>query len=242
MQLASRFASRSPVLRADHPLSDDQIRAVAPSIFAEDKHASRSERYSYIPTAAVLTELRKEGFQPFMVCQTRVRQDDRRDYTKHLIRLRHASQINGAEANEIILLNSHDGTSSYHMLIFACHHRRDSTCYPAYLQLNPRRGTMVTFSEELTVRNGEAGAPDHLILRDRSRRQGAPLLTRCARYGASRGHRAYAPDARAGQCLDPTHCGHSSRQARGGKAVVLLALFASIRVARVRHTGDEFSR
>jgi hypothetical protein len=116
MQLASRFASRSPVLRADHPLSDDQISAVAPSIFAEDKHTSRSERYSYIPTAAVLTELRKEGFQPFMVCQTRVRQDDRRDHTKHLIRLRHASQINGEEANEIILLNSHDGTSSYQML------------------------------------------------------------------------------------------------------------------------------
>ena len=34
MQLASRFASRSPVLRADYPLSDDQIRTVAPSIFA----------------------------------------------------------------------------------------------------------------------------------------------------------------------------------------------------------------
>jgi len=66
-----------------------------------------------------------------------VRQDDRRDYTKHLIRLRHASQINGAEANEIILLNSHDGTSTYIMLIFGCHHRRDSTCNPAYLQLNP---------------------------------------------------------------------------------------------------------
>ncbi|MNW03587.1 hypothetical protein D3C71_1995420 [compost metagenome] len=31
-------------------------------------------------------------------------------------RLRHASQINGREANEIILLNSHDGTSSYQML------------------------------------------------------------------------------------------------------------------------------
>jgi hypothetical protein len=125
MQLASRFASRSPVLRADHPLSDDQISAVAPSIFAEDKHASRSERYSYIPTAAVLTELRQEGFQPFMVCQTRVRQDDRRDYTKHLIRLRHASQINGAEANEIILLNSHDGTSTYIRLKSIRHLRMD---------------------------------------------------------------------------------------------------------------------
>jgi len=116
MQLATRFASRSPVLRSEHPLSDDQIRAVAPSIFAEAPHESRSERYSYIPTATVLQELRGEGFQPFMVCQTRVRQDDRRDYTKHMIRLRYASQINGREANEIILLNSHDGTSSYQML------------------------------------------------------------------------------------------------------------------------------
>ncbi|WP_313054505.1 DUF932 domain-containing protein [Pseudomonas lopnurensis] len=116
MQLASRFAPCSPILRADRPLSDDQIRAVAPSIFAEAAHESRSERYSYIPTAAMLAELRGEGFEPFMVCQTRVRHEDRREFTKHMIRLRHASQINGAEANEVILLNSHDGTSSYQML------------------------------------------------------------------------------------------------------------------------------
>ena len=116
MQLATCFASRSPVLRADYPLSDDQIRTVAPSIFAEDKHASRSDRYAYIPTAAVLIELRKEGFQPFMVTQTRVRDEGKREHTTHMLRLRHASQINGAEANEIVLLNSHDGTSSYQML------------------------------------------------------------------------------------------------------------------------------
>jgi hypothetical protein len=116
MQLASRFASRSPSLRSDSPLSDDQIRRVAPSIFAEAPHESRSERYSYIPTAAVLTELRKEGFQPFAVTQTRVRDEGKREHTKHMIRLRHASQINGAEAAEVILLNSHDGTSSYQML------------------------------------------------------------------------------------------------------------------------------
>src|SRR5690606_33595929 len=115
--LASRFASRSPVLRSDSPLSDDQIHRVAPSIFAEAPHESRSQRYAYIPTVTVLTELRKEGFQPFMVTQTRTRHEDRRDYTKHMIRLRHASQINArGEANEIILLNSHDGTSSYQML------------------------------------------------------------------------------------------------------------------------------
>ncbi|MXN30533.1 DUF932 domain-containing protein [Delftia sp. CH05] len=116
MQLASRFAPRSPMLRSEHPLSDDQIRTVVPSIFADAPHESRSERYSHIPTAAVLTELRKEGFQPFMVCQTRVRDEGRREHTKHMLRLRHSNQINAREANEIILLNSHDGTSSYQLL------------------------------------------------------------------------------------------------------------------------------
>ncbi|MGY2492846.1 DUF932 domain-containing protein [Cupriavidus sp. CP313] len=116
MQLASRFARFSPSLQSATPLTDDQIRAVAPSIFSEDKHNSRSERYSYIPTISVLAELRKEGFQPFMVCQTRVRDEERREHTKHMIRLRHAGQIEAREANEIILINSHDGTSSYQMM------------------------------------------------------------------------------------------------------------------------------
>lgn len=116
MPLASHFASHPPALRSKYPLSDDQIRAVAPSIFALAPHESRSERYRYIPTAVVLQELRGEGFEPFMVCQSRVRTDDRRDTTKHMIRLRHVGQINRCEANEVILVNSHDGTSSYQML------------------------------------------------------------------------------------------------------------------------------
>jgi hypothetical protein len=92
------------------------IRSVAPSIFAEDKHESRSDRYTYIPTIDVLRGLQKEGFSPFMVCQTRCRDEGKRAHTKHMIRLRHASQIEAAEANEVILLNSHDGSSSYQML------------------------------------------------------------------------------------------------------------------------------
>jgi hypothetical protein len=116
MQLASSFRYGSPMLRSDAPLSDDQIRRVAPSIFSDSKHQSRSERYTYIPTIDVLRSLRNEGFQPFMVCQTRVRDQDKRDFTKHLIRMRPASEITGGDVNEIILLNSHDGTSSYQML------------------------------------------------------------------------------------------------------------------------------
>lgn len=114
--LASRFGFRAPVIRADHPLSDDQIRAVAPSIFAEVAHESRSERYTYIPTITVLQGLRREGFEPFFACQTRVRDDARREATKHMIRLRRQGDIGAGVANEVILLNSHDGTSSYQML------------------------------------------------------------------------------------------------------------------------------
>ncbi|SOE98754.1 protein of unknown function [Burkholderia sp. OK233] len=116
MQLASSFRYGSPMLRSDSPLSDDQIRRVTPSIFADGKHQSRSDRYTYIPTIDVLRGLRNEGFQPFMVCQTRVRDQGKREHTKHMIRMRHADQITGEEVNEIILLNSHDGTSSYQML------------------------------------------------------------------------------------------------------------------------------
>jgi Domain of unknown function (DUF932) len=64
----------------------------------------------------VLRGLRNEGFQPFMICQTRVRDQGKREHTKHMICMRHADQITGEEANEIILLNSHDGTSRYQML------------------------------------------------------------------------------------------------------------------------------
>ncbi len=112
MRLASSFHYRSPVLRSASPLSDDQIRTVAPSIFAIDKHNSRSDRYTYIPTIDVLNGLRHEGFQPFMACQTRVRDEGKREHTKHMIRLRHAGDMVSAEANEIVLLNSHDVCAS----------------------------------------------------------------------------------------------------------------------------------
>jgi hypothetical protein len=103
-------------IRSPYPLTDDQIRSVAPSIFATGAHESRSARYTYIPTSELLNGLRREGFQPFMVAQTRVRTDDRRDFAKHLIRLRHASQIDAGEANEIVMVNSHDGSCGYQML------------------------------------------------------------------------------------------------------------------------------
>lgn len=114
--LANKFARNLSMIRSNSPLSDDQIMRVAPSIFAVEKHESRSSQYVFIPTGTVVAGLRKEGFEPFMVCQSKPRDASKREHTKHMLRFRYAGQIDSKEANEIILLNSHDGTSSYQML------------------------------------------------------------------------------------------------------------------------------
>lgn len=115
MKLASRFG-RVNLIRRDRPLTHDELMQHTPSVFGEEKHASRSERYAYIPTITLLESLQREGFQPFFACQTGVRDQSRREHTKHMLRLRRAGQITGQQVPEIILLNSHDGSSSYQML------------------------------------------------------------------------------------------------------------------------------
>ncbi|HAW2909063.1 TPA: DUF945 domain-containing protein [Escherichia coli] len=115
MRLASRFG-RINQIRRDRPLTREELMHHVPSVFGEDKHVSRSDRYSYIPTITLLENLQREGFQPFFACQTRVRDQSRREHTKHMLRLRRTGQITGHQVPEIILLNSHDGSSSYQML------------------------------------------------------------------------------------------------------------------------------
>lgn len=115
----ARFGSGATIIRSNFALDDDQLRNAAPSVFAKQKHGSRSERYTYIPTSEVLRGLRDEGFEPFEVRQGGSRDDAKRGFTKHLLRLRHArsnGQIGDDSVRELILLNSHDGTSSYQLM------------------------------------------------------------------------------------------------------------------------------
>ncbi|SHK26849.1 protein of unknown function [Roseomonas rosea] len=102
------------------PLSDGELMQLAPSAFATEAHSSRSARYAYIPTADVIAGLRREGFAPVLARQTRPRDADRSGHTKHLIRFRHEGQAIqprrvGMTFPEVVLINSHDGTSAYHV-------------------------------------------------------------------------------------------------------------------------------
>lgn len=111
-------SSKQAALRLDRPLTNDEIARVAPSVLATEAHESRGERYAFIPTIQVLDGLRKEGFQPYEVRQTLVRNPGKRDFTKHMVRLRPINEVGTQrdEAGEIILINSHDGSSSYQLL------------------------------------------------------------------------------------------------------------------------------
>jgi hypothetical protein len=114
-----RFASSSKQseFRSQLPLSNAQIAYHAPSVMADAAHESRGERYSFIPTIQVIDGLRAEGFEPYEIRQTKVRDAGKREHTKHMVRMRHASQISTKdEVPEVILLNSHDGSSSYQIM------------------------------------------------------------------------------------------------------------------------------
>ncbi|EFV5236020.1 DUF945 domain-containing protein, partial [Salmonella enterica] len=114
-RLSSVFRSAN-VIRKERALTNDELMRCVPSVFSGEKHESRSDRYTYIPTITLLDNLRKEGFQPFFACQTRTRDAGKREHTKHMLRLRREGEIAGEEVPEIILLNSHDGSSSYQMI------------------------------------------------------------------------------------------------------------------------------
>lgn len=98
-----------------HALSNNEIRALAPSVFAPHPAPGVSERYTFIPTVQVVDALRAEGFMPVDAGQTRVRLADNASFTRHMIRFRQADALarSGGEAPELVLYNAHDRTSRY---------------------------------------------------------------------------------------------------------------------------------
>ena len=106
--------------RSNSGLNADQLRKYAPSIFAEAAAEKTSRSYTYIPTSAVIAGMEREGWQIVSAGQSRSRSDERRQHARHQLRLRHASTMEKALAvgdsiPEIVLTNSHDGSSSYNL-------------------------------------------------------------------------------------------------------------------------------
>lgn len=98
-------------------LTNSELAAVVPSLFATEAHESRSDRFVPIPTVNVLDGLRAADFEPVFAQQARTRVAGKELFTRHMLRMRHKSLTNAAgRAFEIILTNANDGTSAYKMV------------------------------------------------------------------------------------------------------------------------------
>ena len=106
------------VTRFNHarPLSEDQLRAYAPSVFQTEAWHERSDRFVAIPTIEVVRGLANEGFLPFRAAQSRTRVAGKADFTKHMLRFRKVDRADlavGDNIMEIVLVNGNDGSSAY---------------------------------------------------------------------------------------------------------------------------------
>ncbi len=110
-------STKDNTFRSTSPITGEQFARYAPSVLATQAHESRSDRYTVIPTIDILRGMWKEGFAPYEVRQSLTRDASRREFTRHMVRLRHRGLTgNNSEVPEIILINSHDGASSYQLL------------------------------------------------------------------------------------------------------------------------------
>ena len=117
MWASQRFDTNRIYGTSSKELSDDQMRKHAPSIFAEEPWETMTSKYLFIPTIHVINQLRENGFKPVRAMQSKSRIEGKADFTKHMVVFRDVSKpvAVGDSVPEIVLVNSHDGTSSYQL-------------------------------------------------------------------------------------------------------------------------------
>jgi len=99
----------------DRGLSLEAVRARAPAVFADSALEGLSSKYTFIPTARVLSGLMNAGFVPVEARQTCTRSASPL-HARHVIRLRRRYETVSLEDRsipEVVFLNSHNGGSSY---------------------------------------------------------------------------------------------------------------------------------
>lgn len=143
-------------------LSLETIARVAPSVFASEPFHKMSERYRFVPTVEVINAMMKEGFRPVAARQGVSRIPGKGNFTKHQVRFRHADMqarldqymnkaeralADAPEVAELVLTNSHDGTSAYILDL-------------GFFRLACSNGLMVQSSEIESIRSRHSGSAD----------------------------------------------------------------------------------
>lgn len=120
--IVSRSGTGATLLRnrVGEAIPMDVIQRFAPTVFADDKHTSRSERFTYVPTHAILHRMIDEGFLPVEVRTGGSRDREKLTFTKHAITFRKPGTVTARQVGdlhrEVRIGNAHDGTAAYSAL------------------------------------------------------------------------------------------------------------------------------
>lgn len=100
---------------SDLSVVHQQLFDKAPSIFAATPYHAMSSKYTFIPTIDIVDALSKQGFTPAKVMESRTRKAEKAGFAKHMIRFRNSDILpqKGDLIPEIVLTNSHDGSSAF---------------------------------------------------------------------------------------------------------------------------------
>ncbi|MFC4311691.1 DUF932 domain-containing protein [Steroidobacter flavus] len=99
-------------------MTPQQLRTLTPAVYASAPHAKMSARYAFVPTAQVIETMNQAGF-----CVVEARQSQARTRepatAAHALRFRRrrTEVLVNEVIPEILVLNSHDGSTSYHVRI-----------------------------------------------------------------------------------------------------------------------------
>ncbi len=97
------------------PLTNEELKQIAPSLFTQQPHHEVSEKYHFIPTIDVIEELRSKSWFPVSVSQSGVRQVEKDGFQQHYVRFQSFQDLINPSGNvvELLLFNSHDRSKSF---------------------------------------------------------------------------------------------------------------------------------
>ncbi len=91
------------------PLTNEQLRIKAPSLFQDQPYHEVSSKYHFIPTIDIIEQIRAENWYPVSVSEAGVRDLSKDGFQNHYVRFQHFSDLINPNANvvELLLFNSH---------------------------------------------------------------------------------------------------------------------------------------
>lgn len=97
------------------PLSNEELRAKAPTLFTQTPHFEVSQKYHFIPTIDVIEEIKSHNWHPVSVSEAGVRDMQKEGYQQHCVRFRHFEDLLNPSKNavELLLFNSHDRSKAF---------------------------------------------------------------------------------------------------------------------------------